>query len=197
MHTRRHPRSRVHALILSGVLGVLAPGCARALAKNAPDTPPLDAPAPPPRTVETVEPEPPKPISLPAEPARRAPSRPPARPAASPRADAGADAPRVEAPPVEVARPSDDPSRPATTLQTTPAGAEGEVERSIRGLLAKAASDLGRVDYRILNADARTQYDTAKRFGQQAEESIRTRNLVFARNLAEKAAALAAQLAGR
>ena len=183
------------------MLGVLAPGCARALAKNASDAPPLDAPAPPPRIVEIVEPEPPKPISLPAEPARRAPARPPARPAAAPRADAGADAPRVEAPPVEAARPSDDPARPATTLQTTlqttPTGAEGEVERSIRGLLAKAASDLGRVDYRNLNPDARTQYDTAKRFAQQAEESIRTRNLVFARNLAEKAAALAAQLSGR
>ena len=41
------------------------------------------------------------------------------------------------------------------------------------------------------------QYDTAKRFAVQAEESLQARNLVFASNLADKAAALAAQLLGR
>ena len=38
---------------------------------------------------------------------------------------------------------------------------------------------------------------TAKRFIQQADEAMRTKNLVFARNLADKAAVLAAQLGGR
>ena len=84
-----------------------------------------------------------------------------------------------------------------TSRQTTPATAEGEVERGIRGSLQRAAADLNRVDYRALNADARTQYDTAKRFVSQADEAIRTKNLVFAKNLAEKAATIAAQLAGR
>ncbi|PYR38839.1 MAG: hypothetical protein DMF89_05730 [Acidobacteria bacterium] len=63
--------------------------------------------------------------------------------------------------------------------------------------LYKASADLGRVNYRNLNADARTQYDTAKGFIRQAEDAQRARNLDFARNLAEKAATLAAQLAGR
>ena len=49
----------------------------------------------------------------------------------------------------------------------------------------------------MLNADAQTQYDTAKRFIRQAEDALRAKNLVFAKNLADKAAALAAQLAGR
>jgi hypothetical protein len=53
------------------------------------------------------------------------------------------------------------------------------------------------VDYRALNADARIQYDQAKRFVRQADDAIRTKNLVFAKNLAEKAATIAAQLAGR
>ena len=48
-----------------------------------------------------------------------------------------------------------------------------------------------------LNVDARTQYDTAKRFIQQSDGAIRAKNLVFAKNLADKAAALAAQLAGK
>jgi len=53
------------------------------------------------------------------------------------------------------------------------------------------------VDYRALNADARTQYDTAKRFVTQADDAIRTKNLVYAKSIAEKAATIAAQLAGR
>jgi hypothetical protein len=77
--------------------------------------------------------------------------------------------------------------------------AEGELERTIRGSLLRAAADLGRVDYRSLSRDGRTQYDTAKRFIEQAEEAMepRTRNLLFARSLADKAQALAQQLAGR
>ena len=51
--------------------------------------------------------------------------------------------------------------------------------------------------YRALNAEARVQYDTAKRFISQSQEALRAKNLVFARSLADKAAALAAQLAGK
>jgi hypothetical protein len=89
------------------------------------------------------------------------------------------------------------PAAPPTTLQTTPAAEESAVERAIRTTLARATSDLNRVDYRVLNVDARTQYDTAKRFIQQSDTAIRAKNLVFAKNLADKAAALAAQLAGK
>ena len=58
-------------------------------------------------------------------------------------------------------------------------------------------NDPAKVDYRALNANARTQYDTAKRFIQQAEDAIRMKNLPFAKNLADKAAALAVQLGGQ
>ena len=71
------------------------------------------------------------------------------------------------------------------------------MERGIRSALQRATADLNRIDYRTLNADARTQYDTAKRFVRQAGDAMRTKNLVFAKNLADKAATLAAQLAGR
>ena len=57
--------------------------------------------------------------------------------------------------------------------------------------------DLSRIDYRLLNADAKTQYDTAKRFIRQADDAMRAKNLVFAKSLADKAAALAAQLGGK
>ena len=60
--------------------------------------------------------------------------------------------------------------------------------------MTRASADLNRIDYRALNNDARTQYDTAKRFIQQAEDAIRMKNLPFAKNLADKAAVLATQL---
>jgi outer membrane biosynthesis protein TonB len=171
--------------------------CAHAAAKTTPDMPALAMPAPPPRDVEPAEVEAPAPVPLATEPARNAPARP--RPTAPPpRTEPRAEPPKPEPPPpIEPPKAAEEPPKPPTTLQTTPATAEGEVERGIRALLQRANADLNRVDYRALNADARTQYDTAKRFVRQADDGIRTKNLVFAKNLAEKAATIAAQLAGR
>jgi hypothetical protein len=92
---------------------------------------------------------------------------------------------------------ADEPPKPPTTLQTTTAAAEGEVERGIRVTLTRATADLGRINYRALNAEAKAQYDTARRFIQQADDAIREKNLVLAKNLADKAAGIAAQQAGR
>ena len=155
-------------------------------------------PPPPPRDVEPSEVvEAPPPVPLATEPARNTPARPrPAPPAPRPEPPK-VEPPKPEATPVEPPKAAEEPARPPTTLQTTPATAEGEVERGIRASLQHASSDLNRVDYRALNRDARNQYDTAKRFVAQADAAIRTKNLVFAKNLAEKAATIAAQLAGR
>lgn len=81
------------------------------------------------------------------------------------------------------------------TLQTT--GNAVQMEQRIRGMLANAARDLGRIDYRGLGADAQAQYAIAKRFTEQADEAMKEKNLVFAEQLADKAAALAAQLLKR
>jgi hypothetical protein len=181
-------------------------GCgAGAQAKTTPDNPPLDMPAPPPRDVEPTEVETPPPVPLAQEPARNAPTRrtqparepartEPARPAEPPKAEPTppADAAKPATPP-----PTEEPPKPPTTLQTTPSGAEGDLERTIRATLTRATSDLMRVDYRTLNADAKTQYDYAKRYMRQAEDAMRAKNMLFARTLAEKAAVVAAQLAGR
>ena len=175
------------------LLVLIVPGCVRARARTLPNGPPLDVPAPPPRIVLPLElpleaeAPPAQPVPLPQEP-RRAP--PPARP----RPAAPSDTPRTaEEPP----RPAPATPPATTTLQTTPAAEQGEVERAIRATMTRAGADLNRIDYRALNADARTQYDMAKRFIQQAEEAIRMKNLPFAKNLADKAAMLAAQLAGQ
>ena len=65
--------------------------------------------------------------------------------------------------------------------------------KSVRDLLARAQRDLKRVDYAGLNADGKAQYDTARRFVDQAEQALKEQNLVFALTLADKAATLGAQ----
>jgi hypothetical protein len=213
---RQEPQRRFLPFCISGLnfcLSALLPfcvatvflsACSRAKAKTVPDAP-LDVPAPPPRDVETADTEPPPPVPLAQEPARNTPPRtrtntPPPR--EQPRTEQTRPEPsRPEIPSQPAAEPpkpaEEAPKPPATTLQTTPPTAEGELERAISAALAKATTDLNRIDYRRLNNDARTQYDTAKRFIRQTEEAMHARNLVYAKNLADKAATIAAQLAGR
>ena len=183
---------------LCAVLGVTAASCAHPQAKAVVELPPMDMPPAPPRIVEVNEPTQPPLVSLPDDPAINLRPRPvPAQGQETPRRPA--EPPKVEQATAEPPKPTEEAPKPTnpTTLQTTPTQREAEVERRIRTLVARATSDLSRVDYQALNAEARNQYDTAKRFALQAEDALRSRNLVFASNLADKAAALAAQLLGR
>ena len=193
-HGRKLAGRRVAATCAGlGICALVATGCARARATTVPSLPELEVPTPPPRILMPIEvtaevQEPPPPAPIPEEP-ERAPAPPRPRPSVPP--------PPVEAPKTAEEPPKPAPTAPATTLQTTPAAEQGEVERAIRATMSRATADLNRIDYRVLNADARTQYDTAKRFIQQAEDAIRLRNLPFAKTVADKAAVLATQLGGR
>jgi len=197
----RRGTSGVFWLLASGCWLLTATACAKLHARNAPESPPLEMPAPPPRIVETPDAEVPPPVPLPEEPAhhpttgtRRA--APPPTPKPEPPKP---EPPKPDQTPPQAGdtKPPEEPPKPATTLQTIPAGAEVEVERGIRLQLNRAGADLSHVDYRALNKEARTQYDTAKGLVRQAEDALKMKNLVFARSLADKAAALAAQLAGK
>jgi outer membrane biosynthesis protein TonB len=193
------PHLCVLVFLLVGIPAFLVSGCVRAHARTEPEPPPLDAPAPPPRNVEARTPEAPLPVTL-VEPGPTVLAPPPPAPSAQQRPDpTKPEPPKVEpAAPVEAAKPvQDSRSQPTTTLQTTPAEREAQVEKGTRDTLARALADLNRIDYGRLKADARAQYDQARRFISQAEDALQKRNLVFASNLADKASTLAAQLAGR
>jgi hypothetical protein len=64
----------------------------------------------------------------------------------------------------------------------------------VRDLLASAARDLGRIDYRRLGSEGKETYDQSRRFSQQAQQALKERNVTFAWTLADKAATLAAEL---
>jgi hypothetical protein len=162
--------------------------CAKARANTDPVLmPELLPPPPPPRVVETfaLEPVPtiaPSPIeSALAIPPVRSPAPPPAKP----------EPPKTETAPPPPERPM--PNAPTLTLKPGPS-VQAQTEASIRAHLDRALHDLQRVKYAALNADGRTQYDTARSFIQQAEEALKGANLVFASKLADKAATMASVL---
>jgi hypothetical protein len=167
-----------------------ASACVSAQAKVDPGGPALAPPAPPPRTIIPVEiveapatpPEAPAPAPVIVRPTARRPA---------PKTDKPAEKPADKADPAAAAPPAAAPA-PTAPLQTT--ANVTELERAIRARMAQAGRDLDRTDYRALNAERRTQYDTAKRFLQQADDALKVKNLVFAEQLADKAATLAAAL---
>jgi hypothetical protein len=188
-------RNRFATLMLAAVS---CSGCFRAQARTTPDVPALQVPAPPPRIVEPTDTPAPQPGALVEEPARTPPPRVPPPAPSPPRTDPPRADPRVEAAP-EPPKPAEEtaPTQPPATLQTAPSTREVEWERRIRNLLTTAGANLNRVNPRLLDANAQGQYDQARRFMVQAEEALRAKNLVYADNLADKAATLAAQLSGR
>lgn len=168
-------------LLLSASLGACA-AKAQVLAEPT-AMPALEPPPPPPRVVAQYAPEP-EPIvaAPPVEPA--VPAKPPARPSRPEQ--------RQEPPPAAadvIARP------PAPSLTLTPSpGSEAQTVVSIRNLLSQATRDLSRVIPSSLSGDGRAQYESARRFIQQAEDALKARNVVFAGKLADKAATMAAVL---
>jgi hypothetical protein len=187
----------LRVIVLAAVIVPLAAaGCAKANASAQPGGPALETPAAPPRALSSpIESEPTVTGAPPIEgPAPRTTPEPPR--AAAPRVERPAPpataASETPAPNPATPLPVDEPPR---TLQTT--ANAGPAEQRIRGLLANASRDLGRIDYRALSADAQAQYDIAKRFTEQADEALSKKNIVFAEQLADKAAGLAAQLAKR
>src|SRR5690348_15751206 len=166
----------VNRLSLAAGLAALAAatsGCALHARSN--NGPPLNMPAPPARVVPIAS----QPIVGAAPTVDDVPSRapepinPPA-PAPPPRVDRGEQAPppRTEAPAEAGAAAAPAPSSPAPApppaLQTT--ANPTEAEQRTRAALENAKRDLGRIDQRRLNNEARSQYDIARRFVQQAEE---------------------------
>ena len=170
-------------VLLTASLGACA---AKAQVRSEVEVPLLDPPPPPPRVVAAYpEPEP-LAIAPAAEPVL--PSKPPPRPARPEQRPEPANA----APEPEEALPRPAPP-PSLTLTPMP-GSEAQTVTAIRDLLGRAARDLSRVNAGALNSDGRSQYETARRFLEQAEDALKARNIVFAGRLADKAATMASIL---
>lgn len=171
---------------------LLVAGCARPRPQVAEAPPPLEVPVVPPRVIASLPDEPEAEVA-PANPSPRRQTR-PVRPRPRP-APAEASKEPVPAPvePVEPARPAE----PATVLRTPDTADDSGAARRVRDALARASGQLARVNAGGLGKDARAQYDTARRFIDQAEGALQARNYMFASYLADKAETLARGLVGR
>jgi len=170
----------------------LAAGCATKAkaATTVPDGPPLAMPSPPPRVITLAEePPPPLPATPLPEPSVSAPKPATTKPPVV-RADPPPVVPQQPPPPAVAA----EPPREVRSVPTAAAAAE---ERKVRDVMQRATRDLNRVDYQRLSADGKSQYDQSKRFSEQADQAIKEKNYVYAMTLADKAAMIASELAGR
>ena len=95
--------------------------------------------------------------------------------------------------PVVTEGPPPPPPPPLLTLTPT-TGTEGR-DRGVHPRTAgQVTRNLSRVNPTGLSTDGHTQYDAARRFVEQSEDALKSRNLVYASKLADKAAAMAAVL---
>ncbi len=161
-------------------------GCAAKAAPLGPTgLPALDVPEPPTRlVVPPTEPDIVPPVeNVPPATSEIKPTRPrdtpPPRTATPPPTDPPVVDPPVVAPPPPVL---------STSANTT------DLENRVRNKLLQATADLGQINRLNLGTDARGQYDSALRFIRQSEEALKVKNLVYASQLADKAATMAALL---
>ena len=175
------------------LLAATAAGCATAHARTAAAGPALEAPAPPPHELRVPA------DTDPASPPDTAAAR-PARPAPRP---APAKAPKPDPATAPVALPAvPPPTQPAATETPAPPPLQtstnvAEVEKRVRALLGQAVRDLDHINVRTLRTERKAEYDTARRFVRQAEDALKVENVLFAEQLATKAATLAAGLLQR
>lgn len=189
--------ARLSLLVVLGAAG--GAGCITGRAQTPAERPALDVPAPPDRVVPQVPPpEPPLPAIEPVEdlgsgakPAPPARSKPPAKPPQDPpKPESKPDPPATETPP---------PTTPAPAPQLKlPENADpGVMSRTIRDTVERTRRMLGGTDRSKLTALRQKAFDDAQGFIKQAEDALNQKNLVFAKECAEKAERLAKEVQSR
>ena len=169
------------ALTLFG-LAAIAPACTTAQARSKPAEPP-------PEPVTELPPAVP-----PASRTRPSATRDTAREAPKPE-------PRPETPPESGGAPlPQTPAQPSAAVPPlrTPSTADDQsAARNTRAVVDRARGMLNAIDYRQLSVERKAQYDTAKRFIEQADDAIKSGNYVYAQSLGEKAETIAKELSGK
>jgi hypothetical protein len=186
---------RLGAVALCILHFALATACAKARAAElVPDGPPLAMSAPPPRVITPADEVPLASPAPPPSPEPTAVAAPPAKAPPTPRKPAESKPPE---PPAAAAVPPTPPPAEPLEVRSIPSAAEAAEEKKVRDVMNRAQADLQRVAPQRLSTDGRSQYEQARRFYEQADDALKEKNFVYAMKLAENAATLAAELAGR
>ena len=183
-------------MLLALSLGLSA-ACATSRAETIRERPALDVPIPPPREITPLpapQPPPPEPVAdLPgasvSTPARPRPQREPQT--APPRQEQKLEETKPAEPPTS------GPPPPVPQLRIPETGNTAQSVAQIRSIVERAKAILDKIDYGPQSDARKKQYEDAKKFATQAEEALKENNLVFAKDLADKAERLAKELQGR
>ncbi len=159
------------------------------------ERPALDVPLPPPRVITPVPVAPGTPAVEPVGDLPGNATPPPPRPRA-PRDNSKPeqkpeDPKPVEPPPVPPTTP------PVPQLRIPEAGDSAQVAAQIREIIDRTRRLLKGVTFASLSDPLKKAYQDANLFATQAEEALKASNVVFAKELADKAERLAKELQGR
>ena len=194
----RRARRVSRRLAVSAFILAASTACVTTTAQTIVERPALDVPPPPPRVITPLPvPELP-PQEQPAEDPNAKPSNPP-KPRPQPQANTAKNE-KTEPPPVEATPPANPPAPvtpPVPTLSTPPQGDANAVLKQVQDTIFRSRKALEGIDYAKLSPVRRKAYDDSKLFAQQAEDALKANNLVFAKELADKAERLAKELQGR
>lgn len=184
------------------VAAVLASSaCVTTTGDSVVERPALEVPPPPPRVITPLPvPEPPPAEPVVEDPAEATPAT-PAKPRPQPATpNTGKPEAKPETAPTDAAPPPATPpaaTPPQPTLSTPAVGDANAISRQIRDGIERTRRALESIDYRPLSNGRKKAYDDAKLFATQAEDALKASNLVFAKELADKAERLAKELQGR
>ena len=189
------PFLRAAAVAVLALVGASA--CATTRAETPRERPALDVPVPPPRVITPLpapDPPPPEPVGeLPGN-AAPTPTRPrPSRPAET----AKPETQKPEEKPVEPPPAATTVAPPVPQLRIPETGDNNQSSAGIRDIIDRTRKVLRTIDYGPLSNQRKKAYDDARLFADQAEEALKGNNLVFAKELADKAERLAKELQGR
>lgn len=191
---------RLLAVCAAVCVGLVSAGCAKPVVAAAPEPPPLTVPAVPPRLVGPVvveEVPPPTVAQAPEEVAERPAPRSRPRPPVTDGTVARGESPASDNGRSEPVEPAASASEPAPLLRTPDTANAVEAVRRIRETMRRAQETLAKVNPKSLSRGARTNYESATRFIDQAEEALKSGRLDYAKFVAEKADTLSTGLLKR
>lgn len=187
----RQLRAALRAAVLIVPVAVAGTACRTARAAEPIERPALEVPPPPPRVIIPM----PGPNVLPRlEPVEELPvtsDKSPTRP----RPNREKPDPNKPDPKIELVDPPAQPAAPVTPPLRLENPNSAQLSSQVRDTLARARAIIDGIDRNSLTSEPRKKaYDQAKLFAVEAEEAIQKNNLVYAKEVADKAERLASSI---
>jgi hypothetical protein len=183
--------------LLIGSSALAGAACTTTRAATPIERPALEVPPPPPRVIVPLPP-PDQPYlepvaELPTVTGNSSPTKP--RPAQREKPEPPKPDPKTEAPPDQP--PPANPPAQVPQLRTPETANADQLRNQIQDTINRARAILDKVDAGSLKDPRRKAFEDARLFAQQADAALKESNLVFARELADKAERYAKEFQGR